>query len=144
MARGRRCTECDGHHPGPPWGTGRRDQDVQESDRCEAGRRPRLLQSRTDLRAQILQDAALLADRSAVDLESRRHQERHRELRAVREAWRAIPRARARSDSEPAVAEVAQPIRACERITLNAKIAKRAKHLFDRFFFAVLAAFALT
>jgi len=28
--------------------------------------------------------------------------------------------------------------------TLNAKIAKRAKHLFERFFFAVLAAFALT
>jgi hypothetical protein len=34
--------------------------------------------------------------------------------------------------------------RACERITLNAKIAKRAKHLFERFFFAVFAAFALT
>jgi len=27
---------------------------------------------------------------------------------------------------------------------LNAKIAKRAKHLFERFFFAVFAAFALT
>jgi len=29
-------------------------------------------------------------------------------------------------------------------VTTNAKIAKRAKHLFERFFFAVFAAFALT
>src|SRR2546422_9675184 len=34
---------------------------------------------------------------------------------------------------------VAQPFRACVRITLNAKIAKRAKHLFERFFLCGLS-----
>src|SRR2546425_11476913 len=34
---------------------------------------------------------------------------------------------------------VASGFRACERITLNAKIAKRAKHLFERFFLCGLS-----
>src|SRR3989441_8348470 len=34
---------------------------------------------------------------------------------------------------------VAQPFRACERITSNANIAKRAKHLFERFFLCGLS-----
>src|SRR2546425_842233 len=37
-------------------------------------------------------------------------------------------------DARAGTATLARLLRACERITLNAKIAKRAKHLFERFF----------